>query len=141
MAPTVRDYMTFTPHTIDAGSSLASAHQQMRAHGFRHLPVLEKGELVGIVTTRDLHILECFKQVDQSKTPVRDAMTRAPYTVAAEEPLEEVARSMALHKHGSAVVTENGRVVGIFTVIDALRALADALHHAPTSTRWGHVIG
>jgi acetoin utilization protein AcuB len=140
MAPIVRDYMTHAPHTIEASEPLATADRQMRAHGIRHLPVLENGALVGIVTARDIHMLTCFKQVDALKTSVRDAMTRAPFTVAPAAPLEDVAHAMAMHKHGSAIVTESGRVVGIFTSVDALRALVDALHRAPTSNRWGHLV-
>jgi len=140
MAPIVRDHMTLLPSTIDASESISAAHQQMRAHDIRHLPVLDNGELVGIVTARDLQILECFKQVDQLATPVRSAMTRDPYTVAEDASLEDVVHAMALHKHGSALVVRGSRVIGIFTAIDALRVLSDFLHRAPSSTRWGHVL-
>jgi acetoin utilization protein AcuB len=140
MVPTVRDHMTLLPNTIEASEPLAIAHQQMRAHDIRHLPVLDAGQLVGIVTARDLQIIECFRQVDQLATPVRIAMTRAPFTVPEDTPLEDVVHAMALHKHGSALVVREGRVVGIFTAIDAMRVLADFLHRAPTSTRWGHVV-
>ena len=140
MSPTIREYMTPSPHTVEADQPLTVAHQLMRAHDIRHLPVMERGELVGIVTSRDLHVLEGFKEVDRLTTPVRIAMTRFPFTVAADAPLEDVAHEMATHKHGSAIVVESGHVLGIFTTVDALRALAESLHHAPTSTRWGHVI-
>ena len=139
MPPTVRDHMTLLPSTIEASEPISVAHQQMRAHDIRHLPVLERGELVGIVTARDLQILECFQQIDQLATPVRAAMTRDPFTVAEDTPLEDVVHAMALHKHGSALVMRGSRVVGIFTAIDALHVLGDFLHRAPTSTRWGHV--
>jgi acetoin utilization protein AcuB len=45
------------------------------------------------------------------------------YTVQPETPLLDVAAAMADHKYGCAVVTEGHHVVGIFTTVDALRAL------------------
>jgi CBS domain-containing protein len=65
--------------------------------------------------------------------PVEDAMTDAVYGVAPETPLEEVAATMAAHKYGAALVLgERGRVVGVFTTVDALHALADG---APAKKR------
>jgi len=145
MTISIREYMTAPPQLIEADEPLFSAHQRMRAFNVRHLPVIERGKLVGLVTARDLQIIESFKEIDWRKTPVREAMTPAPFTVAAEASLDEVARTMAIHKYGSAIVVRDGLVVGIFTAADALRALVDVLdrleHHAPTSTRWGHVVG
>jgi CBS domain-containing protein len=65
--------------------------------------------------------------------PVEDAMTDSVYSVPPETPLEEVAATMAANKYGAALVTgERGRVVGVFTTVDALHALADG---APTKKR------
>jgi CBS domain-containing protein len=50
-------------------------------------------------------------------------MSRDPYTTTPSAPLEEVARDMADRKYGSAVVVDHGKVVGLFTTVDALRAL------------------
>ncbi len=143
MTPTIREYMTATPQTIGAGQSMLTAHQMMRAFSVRHLPVLDRGKLLGIVTDRDLQLLESFRGVDQRTTPVSDAMTQDPFTCHPDDPVEHVARIMAQRKFGCALVVDEGKVVGIFTMTDATRALADALHalsEAPTSTRWGHVI-
>jgi acetoin utilization protein AcuB len=141
---TVRDYMTPAPKTIDAEECLAAAHQRMRAFNVRHLPVISGGKLVGVVTARDMQILETHSAVGARTTDVREAMTPAPFCVRPDASLEEVVRTMAMHKYGSAIVTSNeGEVVGIFTSADALRALAETLHdlQPPTSNRWGHVVG
>lgn len=144
MTISIREYMTSPAQLIEAHEPLLAAHQRMRAFNVRHLPVMEGGKLVGLVTARDLQIIESFKDADMRKTAVREAMTPAPFTVHAEASLDDVARTMAIHKYGSAIVVSDGRVIGIFTAADALRALVDALerleHHAPTSTRWGHVV-
>jgi acetoin utilization protein AcuB len=99
----------------------------MRAHGVRHLPVLEGGKLVGIVSSRDLYFLETLRDVDPAEVTVEEAMTQTPYVVSAETPLAEVAAAMAEHHYGSAVVTDAHGVAGIFTTVDGMRALAAVL--------------
>lgn len=126
--PPVRKYMTTTPHTIRPGMTLAEAHKIMHQHNIRHLPVLDGGALVGMVTERDLRLVEAFKDVDPKKVPVSDAMATEVYTVSPDAPLDEVVREMAAKKYGSAVVVHNENVVGVFTAVDGLDALAELLH-------------
>jgi acetoin utilization protein AcuB len=120
--------MTATPHSIGPDQPLSLAHDLMRQHRIRHLPVLDGGKLVGMVSLRDLHLVETFTDVDPDEVSVEEAMTPEPYAVSPTTPLEEVASEMAAHKYGSAVVLEGTKVVGVFTTVDACRALADALH-------------
>ncbi|MFO0605143.1 MAG: CBS domain-containing protein [Polyangiales bacterium] len=126
--PPISKYMTTTPHTIGVDQTLATAHRLMREHHFRHLPVLQGGRLVGMVTERDLALIETLKDVDPTKVTVEDAMTPAPYTVAPNAVLDEVVATMAEHRYGSAVVVDNNHVVGVFTTVDAMVAFADLLH-------------
>lgn len=126
--PPIRKYMTTTPHTVRPGMMLAEAHKIMRQHNIRHLPVLDGGELTGMISERDLRMVEAFKDVDPEKVPVSDAMSTEVYTVSPDSPLDEVAREMAGKKYGSAVVMQNGHVVGVFTAVDGLDALAELLH-------------
>jgi acetoin utilization protein AcuB len=126
--PHVSKYMTTTPHTIGVDQTLATAHRLMREHRIRHLPVLQGGRLVGMVTERDLALIETLKDVDPTKVTVEDAMTPAPYTVSPNAPLDEVVSTMAEHRYGSAVVVDNNHVVGVFTTIDAMVAFAELLH-------------
>lgn len=123
----VGELMTRSPHTIGSDQKLAIAHKLMREHGLRHLPVLRAGRLVGVLTQRDLYFLETIAGVDITIDTVTDAMSAEVYTVAPDVSLREVARTMAEHKYGCAVVLEHGTVVGIFTATDALRHLGDAL--------------
>jgi acetoin utilization protein AcuB len=124
---TVESYMTLSPHTIGKDQPLEVAHRLMRAHDIRHLPVLEGGRVIGVVSQRDLHLVETLRDVDPAKVTVEEAMTPDPYTVAPEAALIEVVRAMARAKLGSVVVTRGGRPVGVFTTIDALRALEQQL--------------
>jgi acetoin utilization protein AcuB len=125
--PTVRKYMTVSPVVIASGKSLAEAHHLMRERKIRHLPVVDDGRLVGLVSQRDLYLLETLKDVDQGTETVEEAMTPEPYTVGPDVPLDEVAETMAEHRFGSAVVVEKGVVIGVFTTTDALAALASIL--------------
>jgi|SRR5689334_4842065 len=126
--PPLQKYMTTTPHSIGKDQTLERAHQVMRDHRIRHLPVLEGGKLVGIVTERDLHLVETLRDVDPRKVLVEEAMSTHVYAVAPDTALDVVAESLAEHKYGSAVVIQNGKVVGIFTTNDACRALVELLH-------------
>lgn len=127
MTHVVDDFMTRIVHTIGAQSPLSEAHRLMNEHAIRHLPVLEGGKLVGMVSMRDLHLIETLKGVDPKEVAVEEAMAQEAYTVLPGTPLLEVARTMALHKYGSAVVAQAGRVEGIFTTVDAMRALETLL--------------
>lgn len=120
----IQAVMTAQPITIGRAESLATAHELMRRHSCRHLPVLEHGELVGMVTQRDLYLLETIAGVDLSEDCVDEAMSIDAYAVNPDAPLSEVSARMAADRYGCAVVIERGRVIGIFTATDALRALA-----------------
>lgn len=130
--PRIDEYMTPSPHSIGKEQSLAQAHHLMRAHQIRHLPVLAAGSLVGVVSDRDLHLIETLRDVDPSKVTVEEAMSPSVYTVTPKASLEEVVREMAQHKYGCVVVTDDGKVVGVFTTVDAMRAFVDLLETRPS---------
>jgi acetoin utilization protein AcuB len=119
--------MTNAPHSIGVDQSLALAHQVMREHRIRHLPVLRAGKLVGLVSQRDLYLVETLKDVDPGAVTVEEAMAAEAYAVPPTALLSRVAKTMAEKRYGCAVVMEGGEVVGIFTAVDALSALAKIL--------------
>ncbi len=125
--PTAQKYMTTSPHTIGIDQPLKQAHSMMSKYHIRHLPVLNGGTLVGVLTDRDLHLIETLKEVDPEKVTVEDAMTPSPYSVSPSAALDEVADQMAEHKYGCAVIIDNGHVVGVLTTVDLARALAEVL--------------
>jgi acetoin utilization protein AcuB len=129
----VQDVMTRTPLTIDVGSSVAQARRAMKERQVRHLPVLDEGELVGLVDDRGLDALEAHAGLDTSDLPLSEAMTRAPFTVSPATPLEVAVRHMAHHRLTSAVVVEREKVVGLLTSNDGLRALAMVLAESRTA--------
>ncbi len=119
--------MTKSPHTIGRDQTLDRASEVMRTHGIRHLPVLEGGQLLGILSNRDVYLIETLQDVDPAKVTVEEAMSAEPYSVTPDASLSEVVSTMAEHKYGAAVVMKGREVVGIFTTIDALHVLADRL--------------
>ncbi len=125
--PHIEKYMTPGPHSVGQEQPLAQAHKLMRDHRIRHLPVLHGGKLVGVLSDRDLHLIESLRDVDPDKVTVEEAMSDVVYSVAPKAPLDEVVREMALQKYGCAVVEDNGKVVGVFTTVDAMRAFANLL--------------
>jgi len=105
-----------------------TATSLMREGAFRHLPVMRGDRLVGLITERDVRLVESFDNIDASKMTVGEAMSEPAYAVGPETPLDEVVDTMAEHKYGSAVIVQNSKVVGVFTTVDACRALSELLH-------------
>lgn len=103
--PSVQKYMTTSPHTVGSDQTLAHAHRLLREYKIRHLPVLRGGELVGMLTERDLALVESLKDVDASTVLVEDAMSTSLFRVSPTSPLDEVVAEMAAKKYGSAVVS------------------------------------
>lgn len=122
---TVRELMSPSPHTIDAGQPIAEASKRMLLAQIRHLPVVDGKRLVGLLSDRDVRLVETLDR--GQLVHVRDAMTPEPYVVDAGADLKGVVATMAARKIGSAVVTDRGEVVGIFTTTDALHLLVQHL--------------
>lgn len=124
--PMIQKVMTTMPHTVGAEVSLKQAKQMMSEYGIRHLPVQQGGDLVGILSDRDISLAATFSGSENMK--VADVMMPMTFVVRPETPLNEVAVQMSENKYGSAIVQQsNGKIVGIFTAVDALRVLAEIL--------------
>lgn len=123
--PQVQKYMTHSPVTVGVEQTIAHARGVMREHHIRHLPVLHGGRIVGILSERDVALIETLKDVDPASVTVEDAMTSSPYTTSPDTGVDRVAAEMAEHKYGAAVVVQNNKVVGVFTTVDACRTLAE----------------
>ncbi len=134
--PQVIAFMTPFPHSIEIDAPLADARKMMRKGHFRHLPVTSGGQIVGVVTDRDIKLLlgPDLGNPAERELKVRDAYVDKPCVVPASTPVAVVARTMAEHHIGSAIVTKNDKLVGIFTVTDACRALAEILEGHPAET-------
>lgn len=109
--------------------SIADARQIMREHTLRHLPVVDDGKLVGMVSDRDVHMLEACAGVDPSDARVCEAMS-VPLIVDEDDAIDVVAERMATERCNSAIVVDDGMIRGIFTATDALVALAELVRRA-----------
>lgn len=125
--PSVEKFMTTSPQTIGADLSLARAEKLMGELRVRHLPVLDGARLVGVLSDRDIKLVESFKDVDPDKVSVREAFSEEPYTVSPKAPLSDVCAEMAAHKYSSVLVVDNHKLVGIFTWVDALNAMRELM--------------
>lgn len=126
MTLTIHAFMTPAPACIDPNQTLAEARKRMYASEIRHLPVVEDGNLIGILSDRDVALVDSVLG-DAERITVRQAMSPMPFTCGPDAHLHAVATEMAEHKFGSAVIVDPNhpsKVVGVFTTIDALRALA-----------------
>lgn len=120
----IRRFMTASPHTIQANATLREAEARMAEYRVRHLPVIEQDRVVGMLSDRDVKLAYGIKGLNHEKLLVIDACHGGAYVVNPDTSLSEVATVMAEKHYGSAVVCEQGYVVGIFTTVDACRALA-----------------
>ncbi len=126
--PSIQKYMTTTPHTINQEQTIDKAKKMMGDFNIRHLPVLDGGKIVGLLSDRDIHLIESLAGVNPLEVKIKDAMSQDPFLCSPEAGLDEVVSEMAANKYGSAIVAQNDKVVGIFTTIDAMNTLADLLH-------------
>lgn len=125
---TLQKYMTTNPHSVGSDQALKIAAEMMDKYRIRHLPVMDAGKVVGILTDRDIKLALSFQDINPKETKVSDIAKEEVYVASPSSKLEEVVGYMADRKLGSAVVMDNGKLVGIFTAVDALTTLSDVLH-------------
>ena len=124
MKKTVKDYMTALPQTIGVDGNLYLAKMLMDENSCHHLPVLNGGRLVGVVSQFDLNLVLLTSNGKNSR--VADVMTTSPYIIPPETSLKEVAAQMLKQKISSAIIqAKESEPWGIFTTTDALRVVAD----------------
>lgn len=129
----VDEVMTRNPVTISKKASIREAIDTLIELDVRHLPVVHNGELVGIVSDRDLRAfwsldaLASPQWADKLNKPIGTLMTSDVISVNPETELSEVADLMIDHRVGALPVVEpNGaKLVGIVSYIDVLRAAAE----------------
>ncbi len=122
--PPVKAVMTPFPHSIDASEPTAKARKMMAGFGFHHLPVMDQGELIGVISERDLRRAESAGSQAQQ---VADITRQDAFVVDLSEPLDQVLSRMARLQVGSVLVVKEERLAGIFTFTDACRCFAECL--------------
>jgi acetoin utilization protein AcuB len=120
---TVGECMTPNPISIEIDTSLLAAAECMREHGIRHLPILDRGALVGLLSERDLALIAGIPGIDGSLVTVSEAMSPNPYVVPSSTPLADVVAVLHERKRGTTVIMDEDELRGVFSVIDALALL------------------
>ena len=139
MESRVRDYMTPAPQTLGVENSLLDAVLMLRRSNVRHIPIMEDDLVVGVLSDRDIARLAPSLLVPVSpdyynrvfeETKLAKVMSRNPTTTNAEAPLAEAVDLIVTQRLGCLPVLEDGRLVGIITISDMLRALRDVMTSA-----------
>lgn len=144
----VSELMTRKLLSVEPDDSVEMAIQLLRQRGVRHLLVLKKDRLVGILSDRD--IKKAFDPATPKKKLlnigglffllepilVREIMTPNPVTISPDLSAQEAASIMVAERFGALPVEEKGVPVGIITETDLLRYFAgtqDVQSSAPSS--------
>lgn len=118
----VREAMTPSPTTVEAGDDVVEAARLMATHDVGSLPVVTDGQLVGMVTDRDLVLQVLAKDVDPHKTTVGSVCSENPVVVGPEDSLDEALQRMARDQVRRLPVVEERRLIGILAQADVSRA-------------------
>jgi len=140
----IRDIMLTDPMTALPDARLPQLVRLLQRHGFRHVPIVDAGTLVGIVSDRDIKqsMLSAARSTEGKKREqlleeltAGDIMTRRLVTIGPTAGVEEAARLMVMHRVSALPVTEGDRLLGIVTETDILRLFVRALGALEPSSR------
>ncbi len=140
----VKNRMTPDPVAVAPGDSLARALKLTREHRIRHLPVVDGGELAGILSDRDIRlampspltVADADRAAFLERTTVAEMMTRDVITAGPYDTVEDAARQLCRHRIGALpVVDAHGRLLGMVTETDVLHAFAEVLAAGGASSR------
>jgi len=135
--PGLKTAMTPFPYSVCLDASFDEASELMGHHNVRHLPVTKGRQVVGVITDRDMTSTMHVRSLssDTGSLNVSDLYMADPYIVSVDEPLDNVLLTMAKRHIGSAIVTKAGKLVGMFTSVDACRSYGEYLReHFPQPT-------
>jgi CBS domain-containing protein len=119
--------MTPSPRTVAPATALSDARGVMAQEQIRHLPVVAGSRVVGVVSARDILVVEDLRVFASYDTTVEAAMAAEPISVSSDTPIGHVVKTMAREDIGCVLVIDDGKLVGIFTDVDAVKLLARAL--------------
>jgi len=118
----IKEHMTTPARFISPDEALSNVEEIMKEHHIHHLPVVEKGIVLGIVSFKD--ISDSYQEGHDRAMPVSLIMSPNPYVVQEADDLSIVAEEMLKRNIGSAIIENKERVfVGVFTKTDALKML------------------
>jgi acetoin utilization protein AcuB len=136
----VGEWMAKDLVTVSQGETIQHCVDLMKRHSIRHLPVVERGKLVGLVTEGDIRQVFLASLIEELR--IQDVMIGDPVTVAPDAEIEDAAKIIHHHKIGGLpVVDEEGRLQGIITVADILAAFIEIMGVLKSSSRIDVILG
>ncbi|MCD6255914.1 MAG: CBS domain-containing protein [Deltaproteobacteria bacterium] len=135
----VEKWMTKNVITVGKETDIKEAIRLMKEHSIRHLPVVEDDHFLGFVTEGDLRQLLIPSMLEEIK--VKDVMISDPITISPQADIETAAKLVYYYKIGGLPVVEKGRLVGIITTIDILRAFIEMMGILTAGSRLDVAIG
>ena len=126
--------------TIDRKTTIQEAISLMKKHSIRHLPVIEDGRLVGLVTEGDMR--QVFIASLLEELGIDDVMIKDPITVTADTEIDDAAKVIHYNKIGGLpVVDKDHRLLGIITVADIMAGFIELMGVLKSSSRIDIVLG
>jgi CBS domain-containing protein len=126
--PPLESVMTPFVLSVEIDEFVGVAEDMMIDNEVRHLAVTDSGTLVGVVSDRDIAFTSNSAESDlRDRLRVRDVCSLDIYAIERDEPLDSVLAEMAERHIGSAIVTDGGKIAGVFTATDACRRFAEFL--------------
>ena len=135
----VEKWMIKNVITVGKETDIKEAIRLMKEHSIRHLPVVEDDHFLGFVTEGDLRQLLIPSMLEEIK--VKDVMISDPITISPQADIETAAKLVYYYKIGGLPVVEKGRLVGIITTIDILRAFIEMMGILTAGSRLDVAIG
>lgn len=136
----VSEWMTKDVISITKDRSIQECVNLMKKHSIRHLPVVEDGKLVGLVTEGDLRQIFLASLIED--LAIEDVMISDPITVSPDTEIEDAAKVIFYNKIGGLpVVDEQDRLLGIITVADILAAFIEIMGVLKTTSRIDVILG
>jgi acetoin utilization protein AcuB len=114
--------MTWLPTTVTADTDVRAASALMAELRVHHLPVVQGGELIGVVSARDLDIAATMRSANFPRMAVAEVLVGDPTIADAAEPLTKVVARMTDSADDCCVITRENVVIGIVTHDDVVRA-------------------
>ena len=136
----VGEWMERNLVTIDRKTTIQEAISLMKKHSIRHLPVIEEGRLVGLVTEGDMRQVFVASLIEELS--IDDVMIKDPITVKVDAEIDDAARVIHYNKIGGLpVVDEDQGLLGIITVADIMAAFIELMGVLKSSSRIDIVLG
>jgi len=126
--PSIQKFMTFNPHSASIDHTISDVQKLMDDYKIRHVPIMKGEEIYGIISDRDIKYAMGLVNTDPKRLKAGDVCRTNIYMTEPDTPIDKVASEMAENLYGCTIVVENNTLAGIFTTVDACRALAEVVN-------------